>query len=95
MVPRIKFMKVSFNFDTGARRIRLRAEDPLEESVLKEMAYLGTKGVELKIRDLTRPGTIVKVESPVNDPTKAVRIEFGEFEIEMRINGFEKEKKAE
>jgi hypothetical protein len=42
-------VRVSFNFDTGARRIRLRAEDPLEQAVLAEMAYLCEKGVNMKI----------------------------------------------
>lgn len=69
-------MRVSFNFDTGARRIRIRAEDPLEQSVLSEMAYLSNKGVNMKIKS-------------VGD------VQLEEFEIEMRINGFEKEKKAE
>lgn len=67
-------MKVSFNFDTGARRIRLRPEDELEIAVLKEMSLLGTKGITMKITN---------IES------------MAEFEIEMRINGFDKEKKSE
>jgi hypothetical protein len=74
-------MKVSFNFDTGARRIRLRAEDELEETVLKEMTLLCNKGVNMKIASVPNIGmTVGKIE---------------EFEIEMRINGFEKEKKSE
>ena len=69
-------MKVSFNFDTGARRIRLISEDPLEKAVLEEMTLLGTKGVNMKIHDVAGAGNDV-------------------YEIEMRINGFEKEKKSE
>jgi hypothetical protein len=74
-------MKVSFNFDTGARRIRLRAEDPLEQAVLEEMAHLCSKGVNMKITSLNVGADHDK----------------DEFEIEMRINGFAegKEKKAE
>lgn len=45
-------MKVNFNFDTGARRIRLRAEDPLEKAVLNEMALLCEKGVNMKIANV-------------------------------------------
>ncbi len=63
-------MKVSFNFDTGARRIRLRAEDTLEAVVLQEMGHLSQKGVTMQITEVGQ----------------------GEFEISMRINGFEKEK---
>lgn len=69
-------MKVNFNFDTGARRIRLRSEDPLEQAVLAEMTYLCEKGVNMKIRSVGE-------------------IQLEEFEIEMRINGFDKEKKSE
>lgn len=81
-------MKVNFNFDTGARRIRFYAEDPLEEVVLKEMAFLGTKGVELKICELD---TKMIITTPISAPER----KFGVFEIEMRINGFDKEKKSE
>lgn len=77
-------MKVSFNFDTGARRIRLLPEDELEIAVCKEMAHLGTKGVNMKIADVTGHNTPPNVSS--------ARVE---YEIEMRINGFDKEKKAE
>lgn len=69
-------MKVNFNFDTGARRIRLRHENPLEEAILNEMSYLCEKGVNMKIYKI--------------GPTES-----DQFEIEMRINGFDKEKKSE
>lgn len=80
-------MKVSFNFDTGARRIRLLPEDELEISICKEMAYLGTKGVNMKIADVTGS----------NVPPNSVSCARIEYEIEMRINGFAegKEKKSE
>lgn len=83
-------MKVNFNFDTGARRIRFRAEDILEETVLREMALLGTKGVELKICELD---TKMIITAPISSPER----KFGIFEIEMRINGYAegKEKKSE
>ena len=68
-------MRISFNFDTSARRIRLRAEDPLEQSVLAEMAHLCTKGVNMKIKSVGE-------------------VQLEEYEIEMRINGFEKEKQG-
>lgn len=84
-------MKVLFNFDTGARRIRLRAEDVLEEVILQEMAYLCEKGVNMKIYNIPDPpGTTIKVDAP----GKEVR---SQFEIEMKITGFSeaKEKKSE
>ena len=70
-------MKVNFNFDTGARRIRLRVEDSLEKAVLNEMALLSEKGVTMKIKNVDAAGAGC------------------EFEVEMRINGFEKEKQSE
>jgi len=75
-------MKVNFNFDTGARRIRLLAEDVLEKAVLAEMAYLQEKGVTMQLRavSLNPDGSQESGEA---------------YEIEMRINGFDKEKKAE
>lgn len=84
-------MKVSFNFDTGARRIRLRAEDPLEEIVLGEMALLCTKGVNMKITRTTENKSMVR--SPISAESNIPVL--GDYEIEMRINGFEKEKKSE
>lgn len=79
-------MKVNFNFDTGARRIRLTSEDPLEELVLKEMSFLCEKGVNMKIANLTDA-----------TPLSYGKGDFSVFEIEMRINGFAegKEKKSE
>lgn len=71
-------MKVSFHFDTSVRRIRFHPEAELEINFLKEIAALGTKGVNMQIK---RCDDLEKSEV--------------KFEIEMRINGFEKEKKSE
>lgn len=60
-------MKVSFNFDTGARRIRLISEDPLEEAVLSEMALLCTKGVSMKIQKPTgNAAGVYEIEMRIN-----------------------------
>lgn len=71
-------MKVNFNFDTGARRIRLKPEDPLEECVLKEMAHLGTKGVNMQIRrcdDLEKSQVEFEIEMRINGHSEGKKAE--------------------
>lgn len=80
-------MRVSFNFDTGARRVCLIPEDPLEEVVLKEMAFLSKQGVHMKLNQ-NEPQWRTDLAIKPQD------IKYT-YEIEMRINGFDKEKKAE
>lgn len=68
-------MKISFQFDSAARRLVLEPDDELERIFLDEITEFCKKGTTLSIKEI-----------PGNEDHMAI------FSLEMRINGFEKEK---